>query len=286
MVRIENEQLTVLINEMGAELTSVIDRKSEVEYMWSGDPAFWGKHSPVLFPIVGTLKNNTFRFKGEEYILPRHGFAREKKFTVSEDGTTFSLSSDEETKKVYPFDFLLSIHYGLNENELTVTYTVENTGTETMYFSIGAHPAFAVPIGNAGNYEDHFLEFNQEENADKWLITKEGLISLNPEPYFKKEKYIQLSKELFKKDAIVLKKLKSDCISIRSNKDDNGIDFKFSGFPYFGIWAAKGADFVCLEPWCGIADSENHNQELESKEGINKLVLGEKFSRSWSIRVY
>lgn len=286
MVRIENEQLTVLINEMGAELTSVIDRKSEVEYMWSGDPAFWGKHSPVLFPIVGTLKNNTYRFKGKDYTLPRHGFAREKKFIVSEDGTTFSLTSNEETKKVYPFDFLLSIQYSLKENELTVTYTVENTGTETMYFSLGAHPAFAVPIGNAGNYEDHFLEFNKEENADKWPITNEGLISTRPEPFLKNQKFIPLSKTLFEKDAIVLKGLKSDCISIRSNKDNNGIEFQFVDFPYFGIWAAKGADFVCLEPWCGIADSENHNQDLESKEGINKLVLGEKFNRSWSIRVY
>lgn len=286
MVRIENEQLTVLINDMGAELTSVIDRKTEVEYMWSGDPAFWGKHSPVLFPIVGTLKNNTYRFKGKEYTLPRHGFAREKKFTVSEDGTIFSLTSDEESRKVFPFDFLLSIQYSLKENELTVTYTVENTGTETMYFSLGAHPAFAVPIGNAGNYEDHFLEFNEEENADKWPITKEGLISTKPEPFLKNQKFLPLSKSLFEKDAIVLKGLKSDSISIRSNKDDNGIDFHFSGFPYFGIWAAKGADFVCLEPWCGIADIENHNQDLESKEGINTLVLGEKFNRSWSIRVY
>lgn len=286
MVRIENEQLTVLINEMGAELTSVIDRKSEVEYMWSGDPAFWGKYSPVLFPIVGTLKNNNYRYKGKVYTLPRHGFAREKKFTVSDDGTTFTLSSNEETKKVYPFDFSLSIQYSLNKNELKVTYTVENTGTETMYFSLGAHPAFAVPIGKSGNYEDHFLEFSREENADKWPITKDGLISSASEPFLKNQKFIPLNKTLFEKDAIVLKGLKSHCISIRSNKDNNGIDFKFEGFPYFGIWAAKGADFVCLEPWCGIADSESHNQELETKEGINSIVLGEKFTRSWSIRVF
>lgn len=286
MVRIENEQLTVLINEMGAELTSVIDRKSEVEYMWSGDTAFWGKHSPILFPIVGTLKNNTYHYKGNEYSLTRHGFAREKKFTVSEDGSTFTLRSDEETKKVYPFDFLLSIRYSLNENELKVTYEVENTGTENLYFSLGAHPAFAVPIGNAGNYEDHFLEFNKEENADKWPITKEGLISTKPEPFLKNQKFIPLTKSLFEKDALVLKGLHSDTISIRSNKDDNGIDFHFEEFPYFGIWAAKGADFVCLEPWCGIADSETHTQDLVTKEGINNLVLGEKFSRSWSIRVY
>lgn len=286
MVRIENEQLTVLINERGAELSSVIDRKFEIEYMWSGDPAYWGRHSPVLFPIVGSLKNNIYRYKGEEYTLPRHGFAREKKFTVSEDGTTFNLSSNEETKKVYPFDFLLSIQYNLNANELKVTYTVENTGSEIMYFSLGAHPAFAVPIGNNGNYEDHFLEFNREENADKWPITKEGLISSSPVPFLKNQKFLPLTKTLFEKDALVLKGLKSDCISIRSNKDNNGIDFLFKGFPYFGIWAAKGADFVCLEPWCGIADNETHDQDLETKEGINKLVLGEKFSRSWSIRVF
>ncbi|MGZ5247054.1 MAG: aldose 1-epimerase family protein [Flavitalea sp.] len=286
MVRIENETLTILINEMGAELTSVTGRKAEIEYMWSGDPTFWGKHSPVLFPIVGTLKDNTYRYKGKEYKLPRHGFAREKKFTVSEDGSTFSLSSDEETRKVYPFDFLLNIQYVLNENRLTVNYLVENKGETDMYFSLGAHPAFAVPIGKTGNYEDHFLEFNKEENADKWPITKEGLISSTPEPFLNNQKFIPLTKSLFEKDALVLKGLKSDCVSIRSNKDDNGIDFHFEGFPYFGIWAAKDADFVCLEPWCGIADSETHNQDLETKEGINKLVMGEKFSRSWSIKVF
>jgi galactose mutarotase-like enzyme len=284
MVHLENEILKARINPLGAELVSLINKQTGIDYMWKGDPAFWGKHSPVLFPIVGTLKKNSYHFAGKEYHLPRHGFAREKVFAVTEDGSCFTITSDDTTKSIFPFSFSLDLRYALQDNSLKLTYQVRNTGDDEMYFSLGAHPAFAVPV--SGLYQGHYLEFEKPENADRWPITVDGLIASGSEPFLQDQTHLPLHKSLFERDAIVLKGLKSQRISIKSSHHKHGLDFHFEGFPFFGIWAAKDADFVCLEPWCGIADSETHNQDLTQKEGIIKLSAGDSFSRSWSVTVY
>ncbi len=284
MVHLENDMLIAKINPLGAELVSLVNKQTGINYMWKGDPAFWGKHSPLLFPIVGTLKKNSYLFEGKEYHLPRHGFAREREFAVRENGSCFTITSDESTKAIFPFSFSLSLRYTLEENTLNLSYEVINTGDSDMYFSLGAHPAFAVPI--SGVYQGHYLEFEKPESADRWPITADGLISSTPETFLQDQTHLPLHKSLFEKDAIVLKGLKSERISIKSTHHSHGVDFRFEGFPFFGIWAAKDADFVCLEPWCGIADSELHNQELTQKEGIINLAAGASFSRSWAATVY
>ncbi len=289
MYKIENDNIAVTINANGAELSSIYDKEDEMEYMWKADPDIWGKKSPVLFPIVGTLKNNAFFFKGNKYEMGRHGFARDKKFEVTEQTVStikFTLLSDAETLKIYPFEFDFSILYTIVNKRVSVAYQINNIGKEIMYFSVGGHPAFKLPIADDLNYEDYYLQFNKEENTGRWPISKDGLIEASPEPLMINTDQLPLKKELFYKDALVLKNIKSDEIQLKSLKDSRGFSFKFQGFPFLGIWAAKDADFICIEPWCGVADSVNASQHLEEKEGIENLEPGENFERTWSIEIF
>lgn len=288
-ISVENDNLLVKIKSKGAELVSIRSKETGVEYMWSGDPTFWAKTSPILFPIVGTLKEDTYLYKSKAYNLPRHGFARDMEFQVTEsanDYAVFALTSSPTSMGKYPFEFRLKIRYSLKGNSLHVNYAVGNEGTGEMYFSIGGHPAFKVPLIDGTRYEDYYLMFNKVEEAPRWPISDKGLIETNPAVFINNTNKIQLNRKIFEQDAIVLKHLHSDCVSIRSFKHDHGLDFYFEGFPFFGIWAAKNADFVCLEPWCGIADAVNHNQELTRKEGIEKIGAGESWSREWKVVLY
>lgn len=287
-VTIKNEFLRARIKEKGAELESLLSDETGLEYIWNADPAFWGKSSPVLFPIVGQLKSDTYFYDGKSYSLPRHGFARDMVFEVEEAGVDyviFLLRSDGSTKLRYPFDFELRIRYFLEGNRLTVRYSVRNATEGALYFSLGAHPAFAVPLVPGTKYDDYFLAFSEEETASRWKISAGGQIS-DPESFLDRSDSLPLKKELFAHDALVFKGLRSEMISIKSTMHDHGVDFSFPGWIYFGIWAAAGADFVCLEPWCGIADSVHHNQSLTEKEGIQTLLPGSSWTREWSVKCY
>ncbi len=289
MFAISNNILVVKISEKGAELQSIFHLQNNLEYLWSGDEKFWAKKSPVLFPIVGGLKNNTYSFEGNDYKLNRHGFARDNVFQAkeqSESSITLCLASSEQTKALYPFDFLFCVKYSLENNQLRVGFSVENTGNSDMYFSVGAHPAFAVPLDKKLSYEDYYLQFNKVENARRWPLSADGLIENESLPFFNNEDKLPLRKELFYNDAVVLKHLQSPSISILSHQSANGVKVTFDGFPYMGIWAAKDADFVCIEPWCGIADSVTASGNLAEKEGINQLEADGLFERSYSIEFF
>lgn len=289
MYQLSNDLLTVGISPKGAELQSIVHSTTGLEYMWSADPAFWGKKSPVLFPIVGGLKNGSYTYDGNTYAMGRHGFARERVFEVTEQtisSITFSLPSDEESIQVYPFHFRFSIKYSLQENSVHVLYRIENTDQKSMYFSVGAHPAFSVPLIEGDAFEDYYLEFNQAETTGIWPLSPEGLIKETSTPFFSNNNKIPLSKSLFYGDALVFKGLKSDSISIRSDKHPHGLCLSYTDFPFMGIWSARDANFVCIEPWCGIADSVLATGILEEKEGIHLLNEQEIFERSWSVAVF
>lgn len=285
---LKNKNLSITINPKGAELTSIFNHENQTEYMWNADPKFWGKSSPVLFPIVGSLKDNMYRFEGQDYTLPRHGFARDREFMVEkseENGLTFLLTHDESTLKIYPFKFEFRMIYTLENNILKVTYSIKNIGDNKMYFSVGGHPAFAVPLSKNTEYNDYYLEFNKTETYKRWGLTTEGLIETQPFDFLTDTNKIALSKALFYDDAIVFKNLESSSVILKSDKTNRQLKFDFDGFPYLGIWAAKEANFVCIEPWCGIADAANHNQELTEKEGIICLDLGATFERTWRVTI-
>lgn len=288
MFTLENESLKITMAARGAELQSIYCKTNGMEYMWNGDPAFWGKHSPVLFPIVGTLKEDTYHYEGRAYHMTRHGFAREMDFEVTTQTPTsihFTLNRNDATPINFPFRFHFNIIYHLEGTRLSVTYQVINTGDTTMYFSVGGHPAFKVPLAGGTEYGDHYLEFNEAEKAGRWLISKEGLIETRSAPLLNNTRTLPLTKELFYKDAIVLKGLKSTRVKLLSHTSSAGLEMDFTGFPFLGIWAAKNADFVCIEPWCGIADSTRSNQQLTEKEGINALDAAQIFERVWSVGV-
>lgn len=288
MHSISNDIISIEVSNRGAELQSLYHKQHKLEYMWNADPLYWSKKSPVLFPIVGALKENTYRYNGKDYHLNRHGFARESDFEISEQNNnsiTFSLKSNEETKLVYPFSFVFSVKYTLDQNKLHISFIVENTGDENMYFSVGAHPAFAVPLVGGTTYEDYYLKFDETESAERWTISKEGLIE-KAVPFLNTQNKLQLKKELFYKDALVFKNLTSNSIAIASDKTTHGVKVEFNGFPFMGIWATKDANFVCIEPWCGIADGVNASGNLEDKEGIHSLSAGQQFIRTYTIEVY
>lgn len=288
MVTLDNGKLRVKIAEKGAELQELFSIAEGINFMWSGDPAYWGKFSPVLFPIVGTLRNNSFLHNGRTYSLSRHGFARDKVFTVEHTSATecsLLLSSDEDTLKVYPFLFHFRIRYRLEADTLLVQYEVENNGAETMFFSVGAHPAFAVPFLPGTAYTGYELFFGREVTAGRWPITEDGLIAESPVPLLEHNATLPLTHELFEKDALVFKQFPADSILIRAAKGGPGLEVTWKDFPFLGIWAAKNADFVCIEPWCGIADAWNAGGEIAAKEGIEKLEPGNIFSRGWQVRI-
>ena len=289
IVTLENTLLKVDVKSKGAELCSVVRKDNGLEYMWSGDAAVWGKTSPVLFPIVGTLKDDTYFYNGKPYTLSRHGFARDAEFEMLEQEqqkASFILKDSGTSFANYPFHFELILTYELNSDLLKTSYEVRNTGTDYMYFSLGAHPAFKVPLTTETTYEDYYLQFDHVENADRWPISKEGLIQDTPRSFFNNSSRIDLSRTLFQDDALVFKHLKSHRVSLITKLKTHGLDFFFEGFPYLGLWAAKGGDFVCIEPWCGIADSVDHDQQLIHKEGIEILAVGNKWMKNWDVRFF
>ena len=289
MFVLENEVLKVQVISKGAELQSIVNKLFGMEYLWNGDPAFWAKRSPVLFPVVGSLKNNQYVYQGKAYQLPRHGFARDMDFQVekqSPEEIIFLLRSNAETKTNYPFDFEFRIRYQLQGDELSTEYMISNTGNSILLFSVGGHPAFRLPLTTETRFDDYYLQFEEPENLSRWPISKDGLLQTQTIPVLEDSKRLSLKKSLFYQDALVFKYPASSEISLLSLKTDRGIQFQMGEFPFLGIWSAKDADFICIEPWCGVADSVNSDQQLEHKEGIEKTAPGKVFSRQWRVKVF
>jgi galactose mutarotase-like enzyme len=287
MIQLQNTKLKANFSELGAELISLVNLTTGKEIIWQGNPDFWSGQSPVLFPTVGALKDDRYIFDGQTYEMPRHGFARRKVFEVknsSENEVIFQLNSDDETLAFYSFEFSLEIRYTLTENKLTVSYQVKNKSEKEMYFSLGAHPGFAVDTENGLKYDDYEIAFSDDEQLEIHPLM-DNLISKETQTIELKNKALPLSYELFAKDALVMTTMKSKELILRNNQNENQVIFTFSNFPYFGIWAAKNADFVCLEPWQGIADLEDHNQELTEKFGILKLGINEEWKGDWAVEI-
>lgn len=276
---ISNSILKASIKHTGAELFSLKDNQ-ENEYIWEGNPDFWGKHSPVLFPIVGTLKNNTYTINEKEYHLPRHGFARDMNFELiekTENKAVFSLKSSEETLQKYPFEFELQLIYTLNENALELEYKVINKGKEKMPFSIGAHPAIALP----DYFENYALQFEKKESL-KYYLLENDLISSKTKILDTKNNLVPLNYELFKNDALIFKTLESKSLTILNNsKPYIKVDYK--DFPSLGIWTKEDAPFICIEPWLGYSDTDENTGDLYQKEGILILEANKDFSAKFSI---
>jgi galactose mutarotase-like enzyme len=288
MILLENEFIKASFLKKGAELKQLVQKETGIDYLWNSDPAYWAKSSPVLFPIVGALENDTYSYDGKDYALPRHGFARDMDFEVTQvnDSTViFTLEHTAETLKHYPFEFQLGLRYVLEELTLSCTYEVYNPGSKDLLFSVGAHPAFKAPLAEGAAYSDYQLVFSQDTELVYHKITN-NLIDSATVVLPLTNGALPLTHQLFYEDALVFKTLKSKQITLQDMQANHGLRFTFEGFPYFGIWAAKDADFVCLEPWCGIADHVGHNGRLEEKEGINSLSPQENWKRTWQVSCF
>ncbi|MGO4822144.1 MULTISPECIES: aldose 1-epimerase family protein [unclassified Flavobacterium] len=279
---IANATLSATIKHAGAELCSLKKKSTNKEYIWEGNPEFWGKHSPILFPIVGTLKDNTFTYNDTPYHLSRHGFARDMVFTLidsQDDSATFSLQANQETLKVFPFEFELQIKYTLTENALAISYKVKNKDTSKMAFSIGAHPAFSL----RENFEDYSLQFENNEKLEYTLL-ENNLISTETATLTTTEGIVNLNYQLFEKDALIFKSLESKSITILENKKPL-LAVEFEGFPHLGIWTPKDAPFLCIEPWFGYSDAVDSNGNIFEKDGIQILESSASFNSKFSISI-
>ena len=285
---LENKKLLLTFRSQGGELTSIKSKKDDLEYLWKGDPEYWSYHSPVLFPTIGKVINNEYRHEGKTYPLKQHGFARLKEFEAekSDSSIAFTLRYSEETLKIYPFKFALTLTYTLKGNEIRVDYRVENLDDETIHFSIGGHPAFMCPLFPEESLEDYSIVFNKSGDIELMTINSEGYFKRKKQHFGKDIDYIPLRLELFQEDALVFSEMKSSTIAIKSWDHDRGVTMDFSEFPYLGVWTKKeGAPFICLEPWQGHADYEDFTGELKDKEGSISLEKGKAFTIGYTLTI-
>ncbi|MEM0576764.1 aldose 1-epimerase family protein [Flavobacterium polysaccharolyticum] len=278
-ISINNDQITAQFKTLGAELFSLKDKNNK-EFIWEGNPNFWGKHSPILFPIVGSLKNNTFEYNDNSYSLPRHGFARELTFEVidkKEDSVTFSLQSNEETQKKYPFSFELQLSYTLIGRSLHLGYKVINTSNTVLPFSIGGHPAFALPKA----FDSYQLQFDGLDSLTFNLL-EEGLISDQTKTIEIPNQQLNLEYQLFENDALVFKNISSKSVTIlEENQPILKVDY--SDFPDLGVWTPVNAPFICIEPWFGYSDTPNNSGKILEKEGIQLVTPKTFFESNYTI---
>lgn len=284
MIDIENGFLKISIDEIGGELKSIFCKVNKKEYMWEGNPEFWASQSPILFPIVGKLKDDKYSYKGIMYPLTQHGFARRNNFKVEsleKEKVVFRLDSDEETLKIYPFQFSLFVIYKLVLNRIEVEYVVQNLDNKNMYFSIGAHPGFAL---HSGNIEDYTITFSPNKKSIKsyYSQTNTGLLIEKERIY---ETPINLNNKIFDNGALIFNGIDVHTISLLNKNTRDGIVMNCPGFEYVAIWTKPNANFVCLEPWFGLGDFEDKSLDLKHKKGIKKLEEGKNFKCSFSLEV-
>ncbi|WP_339240528.1 aldose 1-epimerase family protein [Bacillus sp. FSL P4-0322] len=288
MKTIENDQLLVQIHEKGAEVREVLDKDSGRHYMWSGDPAYWSRVSPVLFPIVGRLMNDQYKIDDQTFKLTQHGFLRDVNFDLYEETkhtVTFQYESRGRHVKQYPYEFTVRIRYELLENGLKISWEIDHDGEDPMYFSIGGHPAFRIPLVEGEQTSDYSLTLTpstehlpvQYELRNSLVREKEKGIQLES---------IQLRPELFQHDAMIFSHINRVSLTSRAG---HGVEVDLTGFPFVGIWSPydqeKGtmAPFVCIEPWYGIADREGTNGQYKEKFGIQTLEKNETFHAAYTI---
>lgn len=291
MYTLKNNKLKISVKKTGAELCKISSIKNKTDFMWHADPNIWGSYAPNLFPIIGALKENTYHFENKKYELPKHGFVRHNEDVIlheqTENSLTFKLTSNDTTLKNYPFKFEFLMTYTLTDNTIEVKHTIKNLDTKTMYFSVGGHPAFKCPVFENENYEDYTLEFEHIENSKRHLINMgNGLISSKTETVFNNSNKLPLTHDLFNRDALVFKDLKSRKMTLKSSKTGAILSVSYPDFPYLGIWAKPNGNYVCIEPWLGIADSETTNQNIKEKEGILSLDVNKTFQAAYTIEIH
>lgn len=290
MVELSNQYLTVNLYPKGAEIISIVGNQDHINYMWKRDACQWANSAPILFPIVGAIKNDTCRIDGKEYHMTQHGFARHNEFEIknqSQTEVTFTLVSNDEIIKQYPFLFELNVTYKLVENTLTCFINVKNKDHQTIYFQVGGHPAFACPFMENESSNDYYVEFSEYETRNQKVIdvAKRGMSHVQL-PFFDHEKRFFVRQQLFNNDAIVIKDFKSENISIKSLNHQKSIVFHMQGFDHVGLWTAKHVGgLLAIEPWIGHADYVDFDGEFKEKESCVALDTDKEFNVQFAVEI-
>ena len=274
LTAIQNDQMTVKIASRGAELQSISYGGREI--LWQGDPAVWEGRSPLLFPIVGRLKEDKLKYNGREYMLQKHGFGQILDYQLVENTgskAVFLLESSEQTKPSYPFDFALTVTYSLDGSVLTVAYEVKNTGTGKLYFSIGGHPGLICRMGDK-------LVFEQEETAPRLMMNQDSYI-WEKRPFLHNSREITITETIFEEDALIFENLNSRHLTLQT--DGYGVRVTYGKIPNLGIWAKPGAPYVCIEPWFGTDDAIDADCTFDQKQGIICLDEADSFHFAFTI---
>lgn len=287
---LENLYLKVTINEAGAELANILSKENGNQYLWNADETFWKRTAPVLFPIVGSLKDSKFKVDGRDYPMSQHGFARDMDFKMAKqaDGSKilFRLDYTADTLKRYPYKFALEIEYVLKGRKVTTTWRVINLDDKEMHFQIGGHPAFMCPIGKKDKQNQYFLNFNTDKNMTYSLLNENGLVESEGNVLTNDGGLVPIDEHMFDKDALIFEGKQADKVSLCKPDGMAYVTVSFDA-PLFGIWspAGKNAPFICIEPWYGRADKEDFSGDISEREYDNVLAQGEKFEASYSIEI-
>lgn len=279
---VQNAYLKIRVAQFGAVLTSIQSQKSGHEFLWQGNKSVWNGQSPILFPIIGKLLDDKCRIDGRAYEIIRHGLARHREFQCiaeRENELVFLQKSDEETKKAYPYDYELYITFTIDKNSLTVTHMVKNPNAKTMYFSLGAHPAFNCTLGDK-------LVFEKQETLVSERIDHDSVITGETDLILENSDTLLLTEHLFDKDALIFEGVQSDFVTLHREAARTKIRFTFGDAPFLAIWAKPAAPFVCIEPWYGVNDSYDRKDDFSEKRGIVALPAGEEFSFSWKAEFF
>lgn len=291
MIELSDADLTVHINEHGAEVTSVVDADG-LEYMWQADKKFWGRHAPILFPVVGRLKDDQYEYQGQTYSMGQHGFARDSGFTVveqSESEVSLRLTDNEQTRAIYPFEFELLVTYKLEQHKLRVAYQVTNDGQQPLLFSIGAHPGFNVPlVRGEADFNDYVVRVAPAKTYQQ-IPLRAPLSDPTAAQPINLRQPLPLTHQLFEDDAVVLElEGQETTVMLETAQNDHGVALTVKGASYLGIWSPfpQEAPFVCLEPWWGLADTVDSDGQLANKFAMNRLAIQKQFVAQYDLTFF
>ena len=273
---LKNDIITAKISERGAEVISVVRNSDGCEYIWQGDPKYWHGQAPYLFPICGRFYDNVYSYKGKEYNMGMHGFARKSVFSLveaSDTSVTLALRANEETKAMYPFDFELILKHSLDGETLTLDVEIKNTGDVVLPAAFGAHPGFNVPLGGVGKFEDYRLEFSEDCSPDELIITSDGYYAGRNRAFpIRESRYIDLRHSLFDIEAVFMENAARE-VKLCSDLTERAVTYRYPDMPYFGIWHEPMTDapHVCLEPWYGLPAYQGVHDDISTKNNMFRI---------------
>ena len=285
--KISNKYLELTVSSHGAEKQSIISKETNISYLRDVDK-YWNRKAPLLFPIVGKLRDLKTFINNKEYSMNQHGFIRDQEFELySQTETELVLVNkfNEETLKKYPFEYQVFVKYTLVEKSVYTEFIVKNLDYQVIPFNYGGHPGFKLPLYENETFEDYSVKFEKEENFDAPTVDMtSGTLNFKDTISYKNINEINLNYKYFEIDAIVIPEVKSQSVKL-VNKDNKGVKFDFLGFPSLAIWTKPNAPFVCLEPWIGYADHNDSNYQFIEKDNMQFLNPGETFSATYVITV-